>query len=279
LALISVLSSLWIVSEIYLGPVISHITQVHGVVQRVFGWFLMVILAGLTGRFGRVTAMAAIASSATRIIRPGQLYSLFVGLGYALGGLTFDLLYFLPMANRLKGKKGKVYLASVSVLSGAIALIPYLLFQLSVLGLYGFLLWVPLYIYNMIKSVSLSLLGTLAGVSILPRIEIWASKISGSDREETTCIEGRMKKEEEEPVVTQQEILKVNLWEDSMEPMREKVAVEDQTELYVIDRPYAVFSYSPFQRKELVIEHFLSEEISKNQEIKHIETSRGRVYD
>lgn len=181
LALISILSSLWIVSQLYLGPVISQITRVHGVIQRVFGWFLMLALARLTGRFGRVTVMVAIASSATRIIRPGRVYSLFVGLGYAIGGLTFDLFYFLPTTKKLEGRTKKAYLLSISVLSGAVALIPYLLFQLSVLGFYGFLIWLSLYVYNMVKSVALSVLGTLIGISVLPQIEIWASKVRESE--------------------------------------------------------------------------------------------------
>jgi len=180
LALISVLSSLWIVLEIYLGPVISQITNVHGVIQRVVGWFLMLTLARLTGRFGRVTVMAAIASSATRIIRPGRIYALFVGFGYALGGLTFDLLYFLPIAKNLKGRAERTYLLGISMLSGSIALIPYLLFQLSVLGFYGFIVWIPLYTYNMVKSVALSIVGTLIGISVLPQIEVWALKIRES---------------------------------------------------------------------------------------------------
>jgi len=183
LALISVLSSLWIVSEIYLGPVISQITHVHGVIQRVLGWFLMLVLARLTGKFGRVTTMAAIASSATRIIRPGRIYALFVGLGYALGGITFDLLYFLPIARSFKGEVKRTYLLSISLASGATALIPYLLFQLSLLGFYGFVAWIPLYTYDMIKSVALSILGTLIGISVLPKIESWAWKMSEGERE------------------------------------------------------------------------------------------------
>ena len=102
LALISVLTSLWIVSQLYLSPVIFQITRQHGVTQRVMGWFLMLTLARLTGKFGRVTAMATIASLATRIIRLGAPYSWFVGLGYALGGLTFDLYTFSQLLRTLK---------------------------------------------------------------------------------------------------------------------------------------------------------------------------------
>jgi len=174
LALISVLSSLWIVSEIYLGPFISQITHVHGVIQRVVGWFLMLVLARLTQKFGRVTTMAAISSLTTRIIRPGRLYALFVGFGYALGGLTFDLLYFFPMAKNLKGRADRIYLLATSLLSGSIALVPYLLFQLSILGFHGFIFWIPLYAYDMAKSVSLSVLGALVGISVLPQIEVWS---------------------------------------------------------------------------------------------------------
>ncbi len=89
----------------------------------------MLMLARLTGKFGRVTVMAAIASSATRIIRLGQVYSLFVGFRYALGGLTFDLLYVFPTVKNLKGWVNRTYLLGISALSGSIALIPYLLYR------------------------------------------------------------------------------------------------------------------------------------------------------
>jgi len=116
----------------------------------------MLTLAALTGKFDRVTAMATIASLATRIIRLGAPYSWFVGLGHAFGGLTFDLLYFFPIAK---------------------ALIPYILFNFSVLGFYGFLVWISLYAYTAIKNVALNVLGTLIAISVLPQIEVWASKI------------------------------------------------------------------------------------------------------
>lgn len=183
LALISVLTSLWIVSQLYLGPVISQTTQQHGVIQRVMGWFLMLTLARLTGKFGRVTAMATITSLATRAIRTGPVYSLFVGFGYALGGLTFDLLYFFPIAKNLKGRAEKTYLLGISVFSGTVALIPYILFKFSVLDFYVFLVWIPLYAYSSIKSVTLNVLGTLMGISVLPQIEVWASKVRENHRQ------------------------------------------------------------------------------------------------
>jgi len=147
------------------------------------GWFLMLTLARLTGKFGRVTAMAAIASLATRIIRMGSTYSWFVGLGYALGGLTFDLLYFFPIAKNLKGRAERMYLLGISVLSGTVALIPYLLYKFSFLGFYGFLFGILLDASNNVKSVALNVLGTLTGISILPQIEVWASKVRESQQQ------------------------------------------------------------------------------------------------
>ena len=178
IALISVFSSVWMVSQIYLGPVIGQITQVHGVINRLVGWLLMLVLAELTGRFGRVSIMAAVAALATRIVRrSASLYALTVGLGYALAGLTFDVLFFLPATNNLDGRGRKAYLLSGSVVSGVIALAPYLIFKFSVLGLYGFLALSPNYAYSLAKGTLLSFLGTLVGLSFLPRVETWKPKI------------------------------------------------------------------------------------------------------
>ncbi|MEM2111720.1 MAG: hypothetical protein QXY73_06275 [Candidatus Bathyarchaeia archaeon] len=128
----------------------------------------MLVLARISGRFGRVTIMAMVSSFATRISRSIQIYSLFVGLGYVVGGLVFDLLYFLP-----KSKKGisKKYTIFVSLVSGVVASIPYMLLYLFTLGFYGFLVWFPTYAPDMVKSVILSILGTSTGLLILPLIE------------------------------------------------------------------------------------------------------------
>jgi hypothetical protein len=168
LALIALFSSLWITSQIYLGPLIGRLTGEHGVIQRFLGWLLMLLIARLTGKFGRVTLMAAVASLATRIIRPGAIYSLFVGLGYALGGLTFDLLYFLP-SKAIQTRKTSLLL--ISLVSSMIAGIPYMLYRLAFLSLYGFLMWLPFYIPDLIRSVLLSVTGTLTGLFIAPKIE------------------------------------------------------------------------------------------------------------
>jgi hypothetical protein len=162
--------------QIYLGPMIGQLIQIHGVIQRMFGWFLMLILAKLTGRFGRVTTMSVIASLATRIIRPGPIYSLFVGFGYAIGGFTFDLLYSFSF-DFFQNRSWKIYLLGISIFSGIIAFIPYLLFKFFALGFYGFTIWIPFYSISMLRSLILNVLGTSIGISILPQIKVWSSKV------------------------------------------------------------------------------------------------------
>lgn len=174
LTLISVFSSVWIVSQIYLGPWIGQITQQHSIINRIVGWLLMLVLAELTGRFGRVTAMSFIAAFATRIVRrSASLYALTVGLEYALAGFTFDILY----TESLGGKTRKAYLLAASIISGIIALVPYLIFKFSMLSPYGFLALLPKYAYSLGKGTLLSFLGTFIGLSLMPKIEIWKAKI------------------------------------------------------------------------------------------------------
>jgi len=181
LALISVFSAIWIVSQIYLGPLIGQITRQHGVINRVVGWLLMVVLAELTGRFGRVSLMSAIAAFATRIVRrSASLYALTVGLGYALGGLVFDILYFLLYPQKFEGRRRKIYISVSSILSGIIAAVPYLVFKFYVLGLHGFLALSPVYAYYLIKGTSLSFFGSLIGLSFTPKIEMWKAKAGGT---------------------------------------------------------------------------------------------------
>ena len=178
IALISVFSSVWVVSQIYLGPVIGQLTQVHGVINRLVGWLLMLVLAELTGKFGSVSIMATVAALATRIIRRStSLYSLTIGLGYALAGLVFDILFFWSLSNNLRGRARKVYLLSCSVVSGVVALTPYLIYQFSMLGLLGFLALSPRYTYSLVKGILLSLMGTFTGLFILPRLETWKPRI------------------------------------------------------------------------------------------------------
>jgi hypothetical protein len=178
IALISVFSSVWVVSQIYFGSIIGQVTRVHGVAQRLVGWLLMLILAELTGKFGRVSIMAAVAAVATRIVRrSASLYVWVLGLGYFLGGLTFDLLFFIPFTKNLEGKTRKVYLLTISVLSGLVVLIPYLFFKLYTLGIHSFIAFIPKYAYSTIKGPLLSFLGTFIGLSSLSKIKPWTMKI------------------------------------------------------------------------------------------------------
>jgi len=137
----------------------------------------MVVLAELTGKFGRVSLMSAIAALATRIVRrSASLYALTVGLGYALGGFAFDILYFLPFTGNLEGGSRKIYILACAVLSGIVAAVPYLLFKFYMLGLHGFLALSPVYVYYLIKGTLLSFFGSLLGLSFTPKIKVWKDK-------------------------------------------------------------------------------------------------------
>jgi len=138
----------------------------------------MIVLAELTNRFGRVSLMSPIAALATRIVRrSASLYALTVGLGYALGGLAFDILYFLPFASNLEGRSRKIYILACSVLSGIIAAVPYLTFKFYMLGLPGFLALSPVYAYYLLKGTLLSFFGSLIGLSLTPKVKVWKVQV------------------------------------------------------------------------------------------------------
>jgi hypothetical protein len=138
----------------------------------------MLLLAELTGKFGRVSIMAAVAAAATRTVRrSASLYVWVLGLGYFLGGLTFDLLFFMPIANNFEGKTRKAYLLTISILSGLVVLIPYLFFKLYTLGIYAFIAFIPKYAYSTVKGSILSFLGTFIGLSVLSKIKPWTIRI------------------------------------------------------------------------------------------------------
>jgi len=179
LALIAVFSALWVAAQGILGPIIGKLSigpfSLHGVVNRLVGWLLMFVLAEFTGRFGRISIMASIAALGTRMFRRSSyaLGGLAIGAGYAVGGLTFDLLYTYQ-SNNFKGLKRKTYLLIVAVISGAVASVPYLSYNLFVMGVLPFLLRSPIYIQSTIKGVVFSSLGTLAGLSFSPKIRnLW----------------------------------------------------------------------------------------------------------
>ena len=176
-ALVSVFSATWVASQFYLGTLIGGTTSIHGVAQRFVGWLLMIVLAELAGRFGRVSAMATVAALATRMIRlQASLYVWTVGLGYILGGLTFDLMFFLPAAKSLTGNKKRAYILTASLLSGALALTPYISFKMLTLLPQAVGVWLATYIPNAVLEVALSVAGTLTGLSFAPLIKPWSSK-------------------------------------------------------------------------------------------------------
>ena len=179
LALISIFSAVWVMSQLYLGTYIGQITTVRGIAQRVIGWFLMLILAELVGKFGRVSIMATIAALVTRTLRrSAALYIWSVGLGYALGGFVFDILFFLPFGKRLQGTTRKIYLVSISIVSGLSVLIPYLFLNMYLLSFEAFLIWIiTKFIFSTAKGTTLSVLGTTLGLSSLSRIKPWTEKI------------------------------------------------------------------------------------------------------
>jgi hypothetical protein len=167
-----------------LGPIIGQITQVHGVIQRFLGWFLMLILAELTEKFGRVTLLTIIASLVTRIVRrTASLYPWVLASGYVLGGFIFDILFFFPLFH-LRGLKSEfktVFLLIASLISGLFALVPYLAFQFFTVGIHVFIMKTPVYVYAIVKGVSLNLLGTIVSLSILPKFKK-AMPFSARDR-------------------------------------------------------------------------------------------------
>jgi len=184
IVLIAMFSSIWIASEISLGPVIGRFSvgpfSLHGAVNRVMGWLLMLVLAELTGRFGRASLMAFISALGTRLIRVSLLEGTIVGAGYALGGLAFDSLFFLPPSRRLKGRTRKTYILSASLISAVVASAPYLLWKLWVLGVYGFIAMAPIYASSTLKGIVLSVFGTSLGLSIAPTLrDVWLGTSRG----------------------------------------------------------------------------------------------------
>lgn len=177
IALISVLSSLWIFAQLGLGHIVGRLSigpfTMHGAVNRIVGWTLMLICSELTRRLGRTTLMSAIASLATRIIRTRILEALIVGVGYLIGGLVFDLLY-TPNAGRI----GRRYTVAIAAVSGASASIPYLILKLMLPGWTAFIALSPLYLFSVIKGTLLSSLGVLIALEALPRIKKATNYIS-----------------------------------------------------------------------------------------------------
>jgi hypothetical protein len=174
-ALIAIFSAICIASEIVLGRVVGRFSlgpiSLHGVVNRVVGWMLMLIMAETCQKFGRVTLMSLVAALGTRIIRVSALEGLVVGAGYALGGFTFDLLFFIPPMIGLGKRSRELYLILASAISGSLAITPYLLYKFAATGPVAFLALLPLYVVSTTKGILFSIAGTSLGLSIYSRIK------------------------------------------------------------------------------------------------------------
>ena len=164
LTLITMFSALWIALELSLGQIIGRISlgpiSFHGVVNRMVGWFLMTILAELISGFGKITLMATIASITTRIQRINTLEGLIVASGYILAGFIFDILV------NIKRNKGSRYYNIIGIITGFIAIIPYWISRIYILGFVGFVISFPVYVYSAIKGLSFSVIGVNVGIAL-----------------------------------------------------------------------------------------------------------------
>lgn len=175
IAFISVFASIWIVAQITLGPILGRFSvgpiSLHGVINRIVGWMVMLILAETSNGFGRVSVMSLVAAVGTRIIRLSPLTGLVIGAGYFLGGFIFDIMFF-TLSVRDRGKiSRRLCFLSISAVSGTLTMIPFLLFRFSVLGSDAFRILTPMFALSIIKGVFFSLTGTFLGLSILPSVK------------------------------------------------------------------------------------------------------------
>ncbi len=174
IAVISIFASLWIASQIVLGPLIHSVTHVSGVINRVLGWSLMLILARLSGKIGRVSLMSLVASLVTRVARRAT-YGMVMFFGYSLGGAVFDLLYFFPIG--FSRRTGRLHAVVISALSGTVVLVPYVIFKFWVLEPDVFAGFLPYYGYSALKGTILSIMGGVLGLLISPKVEgVWLNE-------------------------------------------------------------------------------------------------------
>lgn len=164
LTLIIMFSALWIALELSLGQIIGRISigpiSFHGVINRIVGWILMTVLAEQVSSFGRITLMAMIASITTRIQRINTLEGLIVASGYILAGFIFDILV------NIKRSKGSYYYNTIGIVTGFIAITPYLISRICILGFIGFVLSFPIYVYSTIKGLFFSIIGVNMGITL-----------------------------------------------------------------------------------------------------------------
>lgn len=161
-------------AQIVLGPIIGRFSigpiSMHGIVNRFVGWLLMLILAEITDRFGNVSVMSSVAALGTRIIRLSALSGLVTGIGYAVGGLCFDVLYFQANNINKNNTHRESYILGVTIISGLLASVPYLLYKYLFFSFDAFRLYVPVHILSSVKGVLFSIAGTFIGLKMLDRL-------------------------------------------------------------------------------------------------------------
>ncbi|MDH5795674.1 MAG: formate dehydrogenase accessory sulfurtransferase FdhD [Candidatus Bathyarchaeota archaeon] len=83
----------------------------------------------------------------------------------------------------------------------------------------------------------------------------------------------------EDSALVELEIARVRLDRDRYEHVKDEIVVEDQTELYVNDVLYAVFSCSPHEIQELVVGHLLTDGvIPKTKGITGLKITKGSAH-
>jgi hypothetical protein len=131
----------------------------------------MLVLANITGRFGNVSIMSSVASLGTRIIRVSALSGLVTGIGYSIGGLCFDILFFLPNSFNKDLLRKESYIIGATIISGLITSLPYLFYKYLFLSPDSFRLYVPVHTLSTVKGVLFSIVGILMGLKMLNRLE------------------------------------------------------------------------------------------------------------
>jgi FdhD protein len=83
---------------------------------------------------------------------------------------------------------------------------------------------------------------------------------------------------DEEKVAIKRRILRADLGKDIVEQVEDEVASESSLQLYIDNKPFAFFTYSPSKIKELVVGNLLTQGmISRPEEVKHMQIQKGKV--
>jgi len=86
------------------------------------------------------------------------------------------------------------------------------------------------------------------------------------------------KENAEEPVSIRHTVLKIDMRRNSVQSFMDEIVVESQVSLYINGHPYAMFSVTPFEIKELIVGHLMAEGIiDKLDEIVELKIDKERV--